>query len=731
MTRLLPGRSTPLGANYDGHGTNFAVHSDIAEAVAVCVFSEDGEETQYWLDAHTGSIHHGYLTDVNPGTRYGLRVAGPWAPSRGLWCNPAKLLIDPYANAVDGTVSWDRAVYGFQVHDMDLAEPHDSAPFVPKGIVVDHSFDWGQDAPPRRPWHETVLYETHVRAISMLHPDVPAELRGTYLGLAAEPVVAHLLKLGVTAVELLPVHEYVHDHALDRHGLRNHWGYQPIAYFAPHHEYAASPRAGDQVTEFKQMVKTLHEAGLEVILDVVYNHTGESHDLGPNLAFRGIDNPAYYRLSDEDRRHYLDFSGVGNTINTDHPATLRMIADSMRHWVETYHVDGFRFDLATTLARSGLEFDPAAPFLHLVHQDPVLNRVKLIAEPWDVGPGGYRLGGFPVEWREWNDRYRDTVRDYWRGTPGTLRDMARRVTGSADIFGHAHRRPPTASINFVTSHDGFTLADLVSYERKHNAANRQNNEDGHNDNRSWNTGVEGPTDDPEIVTLRDRRRRSLFATLLLSQGVPMVLGGDELSRTQHGNNNAFAQDNETSWYHWDETDTAFLEFAAHAIAVRRDNAQFRQTSWLQGAPREVDGPDDVAWFTPTGRRMGVADWESDRSMALTIHFSSADSPTGPPAMVMLNGDPESARFAVPAPARGRWRVRLDTAAHDGRSSLRAMAGDVVIVQGFGLVVLEQEQPCGFCSPHRSTRPWFASAVSPTPRRAWRRRSTTQESASRS
>ena len=461
MTHLLPGRPNPLGATYDGRGTNFAVHSDIAESIAVCVFAEDGMESTYWLSATDGPVHHGYVTDIGPGTRYGLRVEGPWAPKHGLWCNPAKLLIDPYAAAIDGDIAWDRAVYGFDIQDPNQREPHDSAPFIPKSLVVDHTFAWGDDARPRTAWHDTVIYETHVKCLTQRHPAVPPEMRGTYAGLASPPVVEHLRSLGVTAVELLPVQHFVHDHALVRHGLRNLWGYQPIGFFAPYYGYAASREPGGQVAEFKRMVKTLHDAGIEVILDVVYNHTGESHDLGPNLSFRGIDNPAYYRLSDEDPRHYLDFSGVGNTINTDHPAVLRMIADSLRLWVEEYHVDGFRFDLATTLARSGLAFDAAGPFLHLMFQDPVLNSVKLIAEPWDVGPGGYRLGSFPAVWREWNDRYRDTVRDYWRATPGTRADLAYRLTGSSDVFAHAGRRPPTSSINFVTSHDGYTLSDLV------------------------------------------------------------------------------------------------------------------------------------------------------------------------------------------------------------------------------------------------------------------------------
>ncbi|HSF87115.1 MAG TPA: glycogen debranching protein GlgX [Acidimicrobiia bacterium] len=686
MTRLLAGTPHPLGATYDGRGTNFAVHSDIAESIAVCLFDETGAETQYWLSQRSGSTHHGYLTEVGPGTRYGLRVEGPWSPADGFWCNPNKLLIDPYAHTIDGNVEWDRAVYGFLVQDPDAAEPHDSAPFIPHSVVVDHDFDWGDDRPPATPWSDTILYETHVKAITQLHPDVPAELRGTYLGLASPPVVEHLVGLGVTAVELLPVQQFVHDHALVRRGLRNHWGYQPIGFFAPHHEYASTP--GAQVREFKTMVRQLHRAGLEVILDVVYNHTGESHHLGPNLCHRGVDNQTYYRLSDEDPRHYLDYSGVGNTINTDHPATLRMIADSLRHWVETYHVDGFRFDLATTLARHRLAFDPGAPFLQLVHQDPVLNRVKMIAEPWDVGPGGYRLGGFPPPWREWNDRYRDTVRDFWRTKRGSIGEFASRLTGSADVFRHEDVRPATSSINFVTSHDGYTLVDLVSYEAKHNHANGQDNQDGHSDNRSWNTGVEGETDDPAVTDLRQRRRRSLYATLLLSQGVPMLLGGDELGRTQRGNNNAYAQDNEISWYDW-SGDAGFLEFARRVIALRRASAVFTNPQWLTGHERS-DNVRDVEWIAPTGEHMTMSDWErpTTHAVGMLMHGPAAE-PDADSMLVLCNAGHDAIVFRMPIGNGDSWTELLDTAVPDQQE--RAVAPDgTVEVAGFGLIVLRRE-----------------------------------------
>ncbi len=701
MIRQLHGRPSPLGATYDGNGTNFAVHSDVAEAVAVCVFEPDGSESQFWLGGRTGSIYHGYLSDVGPGTHYGLRIDGPWAPKHGLWCNPAKLLIDPYAAAISGDIEWDRAVYGFSVPDPDEPEPHDSAPFMPKSIVVDHDFDWGGDVAPNTPWDATVIYETHVKGISRLHPDVPESLRGSYLGLADEPVLEHLVRLGVTAVELLPIQHFIHDHALVRHGLRNYWGYQPIGYFAPHAAYAASGEPAAAVTELKQMVKTLHAAGLEVILDVVYNHTGESHDLGPNLSFRGIDNPAYYRLSDEDPRHYLDFSGVGNTFNTDHPAALRLIADSLRMWVNAYHIDGFRFDLASTLARNGLQFDAAGPFLQLMHQDPVLHRVKLIAEPWDLGPGGYRLGAFPPDWREWNDHYRDTVRDFWRGAPGTVADLASRLTGSSDIFGGRAGRHPTASINYVTSHDGFTLADLVSYQTKHNESNGQQNTDGTDDNRAWNTGMEGPTDDPEILDLRSRRRRSLLATLLLSQGVPMVTGGDELGRTQRGNNNAFAQDNDLSWYDWGHVDAEFLEFTRALIALRHAHPVFRQRSWLRGTSHDAGGDRDVIWFTPAGSEMSMTDWQRRDSHSLMVYLNGstpapADSGESPPRadsfLLLLNGARHQRRFTVP---RGLgdapWRPAIDTAHASPLGDPQAMPGGTVVeVEALGLVVLTQE-----------------------------------------
>jgi isoamylase len=525
-----------LGAHVDGDGVRFAVFSSVADAVEVCVFDDRGRETRHALEADDRDVWQGHVAGAGHGTRYGFRVHGPWDPASGLRCNPAKLLLDPYARAIEGAVEWNPAVYGDNAAD--------SAPFVPRSVVGAEPFDWADDRPPATALVDSIIHELHVKGFTRLHPEVPEPLRGSYAGLAHPAAIGHLQRLGVTAVELLPVHQFVHDAALVAHGLRNYWGYQSIGYFAPHNEYAAS---GDPVGEFKTMVRALHAAGLEVILDVVFNHTAEGDEHGPTLCFRGLDNPAYYRLAD-DRSRYVDDTGVGNTLDTHRPAALRLVMDALRYWVTEMHVDGFRFDLAASLGRATSDFDPFSAFLDAVGQDPVLSQVKLIAEPWDIGQGGYELGDFPPGWSEWNGRYRDTVRDFWRGTPGTLADFATRLTGSADLYGRTRR--PTASINLVTVHDGFTLTDLVSYDAKHNEANGEDNRDGNDDNRSWNRGAEGPTDDPSVLELRARQRRNLLATLLLSEGIPLLLGGDELGRTQRGNNNAYCQDNAISWIDW-------------------------------------------------------------------------------------------------------------------------------------------------------------------------------------
>ena len=543
--RLWPGTPYPLGATWDGAGTNFALFSEVAEGVELCLVDDDGEH-RVELTEVDGFVWHGYLPDVGPGQRYGYRVHGPYEPAKGHRCNPAKLLLDPYGKAVDGRVRWHESLFGYRFSDQSRINKADSAPYMPTNVVINPFFDWGDDRAPRTPYHGTVIYEAHVRGLTLRHPDVPADERGTYAGLAHPAVIEHLTRLGVTAVELMPVHQFVPEHDLTERGLTNYWGYNTIAFLAPHNGYASTEAPGGQVGEFKAMVKALHEAGIEVILDVVYNHTAEGDHRGPTLSFRGIDNAAYYRLSDEDKRYYVDYTGCGNSFNVRYPHALQLIMDSLRYWVLDAHVDGFRFDLASALARELHDVDRLSAFFDLVQQDPVVSQVKLIAEPWDVGEGGYQVGNFPPLWSEWNGKYRDTVRDFWRGEPSTMADFASRLTGSSDLYETSGRRP-VASINFATCHDGFTLADLVSYDRKHNEANGEGGADGSDDNRSWNCGAEGPTEDGAVLELRSRQRRNLLATLFCSQGVPMLLAGDELGRTQGGNNNAYCQDNEVSW----------------------------------------------------------------------------------------------------------------------------------------------------------------------------------------
>ncbi|MEU6208229.1 glycogen debranching protein GlgX, partial [Micromonospora musae] len=575
--QVWPGERYPLGATYDGMGTNFAIFSQLAEKVELCLFDEwdTGAERRVELREVDAYVWHAYLPGVEPGQRYGYRVHGPYDQANGVRCNPHKLLLDPYAKAVDGDVTWDPAVYDYDLEHPERMSEADSAPFMPKSVVVNPYFDWGNDKPPRTPYHHSVIYEAHVRGLTMRHPDVPEELRGTYAGIASPPMIEHLTRLGVTAIELMPVHQFVHDHRLADLGLRNYWGYNTIGFFAPHHGYSALGRQGQQVQEFRGMVKALHSAGIEVILDVVYNHTAEGNHLGPSLSFKGIDAPSYYRLSEEDRRYFVDYTGTGNSLNVRSPHSLQLIMDSLRYWVTEMHVDGFRFDLAATLAREFYEVDRLSTFFEVVQQDPVVSQVKLIAEPWDVGPGGYQVGNFPPEWTEWNGKYRDTVRDFWRGEPATLAEFASRISGSADLYQDDGRRP-FHSINFVTAHDGFTLADLVSYNDKHNEANGEENRDGESHNRSWNCGVEGPTDDDAVLALRARQRRNFLATLMLSQGVPMIGHGDELGRSQQGNNNAYCQDSELSWVDWENTDEQLLEFVATLVAFRRRHQVFRR-----------------------------------------------------------------------------------------------------------------------------------------------------------
>jgi glycogen operon protein len=624
--QVWPGRSYPLGATFDGYGTNFAVFSGVADRVELCLFDpENGrsrdsrpEEVRLELNRGIGQIWHAYLPLVGPGMRYGFRVHGPWDPGRGLRCNPNKLLVDPYARAISEGLRWGSALRGDDGKGGPSTE--DSAPSTLRSVVVQPYFDWGNDRRLETPWGHTVIYEVHVKGLTMRHPEVPPHLRGTYAGLAHPAIIKYLQSLGITAVELLPIHAFIHDGFLLEKGLRNYWGYHSIGYFAPHPEYASVHSASGAVAEFKHMVRTLHQAGIEVILDVVYNHTGEGNHDGPTLSFRGLDNMAYYRLVPEDMAYYMDYTGTGNTLQMRSPHTLQLVMDSLRYWIEEMHVDGFRFDLASALARGLHEVDRLGAFFDLIQQDPVVSRVKLIAEPWDVGDGGYQVGNFPPLWSEWNGKYRDWIRDYWRGELGSLPELGARITGSSDLYQQGGRFPH-ASINFVTAHDGFTLRDLVSYNEKHNEANGEGSRDGESHNRSWNCGVEGDTEDREVLGLRRREQRNFLATLFLSQGVPMLLGGDELGRTQRGNNNAYCQDNELSWFDWEHADAELLEFTRRLAALRRRHPGFRRRGWFHGRPvRRGAGCalPDIAWFAPDGTEMTDEQWDSERSRSLQV-----------------------------------------------------------------------------------------------------------------
>ncbi|MGH9089483.1 MAG: glycogen debranching protein GlgX [Acidimicrobiales bacterium] len=690
-----PGRAYPLGATYDGAGTNFSLFSEVAEQVELCLFDDDDIETPVVLDEVDAYVWHAYLPSVGPGQRYGYRVHGPWDPAAGLRCNPSKLLLDPYAKAIAGDVDWDQACFGYDFGDGDSRNDADSALHVPKGVVHSPYFDWGTDRPPGTPLHESVIYEMHVKGFTVEHPEIPPALRGTYAGLAHPVVVDYLTDLGVTAVELLPVHQFVDDAHLVERGLRNYWGYNSIGYFAPHNGYASSDR-GEQVQELKTMVRALHEAGIEVILDVVYNHTAEGNHLGPVLSFKGIDNHAYYRLVPDDPGHYYDTTGTGNSLNVRHPRSLQLIMDSLRYWVIEMHVDGFRFDLAATLARQFHEVDRLSAFFDLIQQDPVVSQVKLIAEPWDVGDGGYQVGNFPPVWSEWNGKFRDTVRDFWRGEPATLPELASRLTGSSDLYQSDMRRP-VASVNFVTAHDGFPLADLVSYDEKHNEANGEDGRDGESHNRSWNCGVEGPTDDPDVLARRRRQQRNLLVTLLLSQGVPMLLGGDEMGRTQGGNNNAYCQDNETSWFDWSHVDEGLLDFTRELIALRKDHPVFRRRRWFQGRP--IRGTVDIGWFRPDGEEMDDADWDAGFARSLAVFLNGEAIPDRDDwgrrisddwYLLVLNAHDEPIDWTLPGHGVEHWRVVLDTA--DGPADDGAVdAGKPLTVAARSAVVLKGEE----------------------------------------
>lgn len=708
--QVWPGHAYPLGANYDGAGTNFAVFSEAAERVEVCLLHEDGSETAVELRESDGFVRHAYLPGVLPGQRYGFRAHGPYAPERGLRCNSAKLLLDPYAKAVSGSVDWDEAVFGYHFDDPGRRNDLDSAPHTMSSVVINPYFDWGDDRPPRTDYHRTVLYEAHVKGLTMRHPALPDELRGSYAALAHPAVIEHLTGLGVTALELMPVHQFVTDHRLAEAGLANYWGYNTIGFFAPHNAYASWGERGEQVQEFKHAVRALHEAGIEVILDVVYNHTAEGNHLGPTLSFRGLDNASYYRLA-EDPRYYTDTTGTGNSLLMRSPHVLQLIMDSLRYWITEMHVDGFRFDLAATLARQFHEVDRLSSFFDLVQQDPVVSQVKLIAEPWDVGEGGYQVGNFPPLWTEWNGRYRDTVRDLWRGEPRAMAEFGSRLTGSSDLYQDDGRRP-LASINFVTCHDGFTLHDLVSYNDKHNEANGEDNRDGESHNRSFNCGAEGPSDDPAVRSVRRRQQRNLVATLLLSQGVPMLSHGDEFGRTQQGNNNAYCQDSPLTWVRWPgeepadgqddgpvarsrETgapDRALCDFVRAMVWLRRDHPVFRRRRFFHGRPVEGTRDDlsDIAWFTPDGTQMTEDDWQAAHTRSLTVFLNGGaisepgergERITDDSFLLLFNAHHEPLDFVIPPLGHGReWEVIVDTA----QEEVSARDGGPKVAEGASL-----------------------------------------------
>ncbi len=675
--KLYSGRSFPLGATWEGDGTNFAIYSENAEKVELCLFDKTGgkaKEERIPLPEVTGHVWHGFLPGIQPGQLYGYRAHGPFDPGNGLRFNPAKLLIDPYARAIAGKVDWAAPVFPYEMgkEDADLTlDDRDDAPGMPKSVVVYSYFDWEGDRPPRTPWNRTIIYETHVKGISVRHPDVPEDIRGTYAGLASQPIIEHFKELGITSVELLPIHDFLDDKHLVDKGLHNYWGYNTTNFFSPTAFYSSSGDTGGQVSEFQRMVKRLHQAGIEVILDVVYNHTSEGNHLGPMLSFKGIDNPTYYRLVQDNRRYYMDYTGTGNSPNMLHPQVLKLIMDSLRYWVEEMHVDGFRFDLAATLARELHDVDRLSAFFDVIHQDPVISRVKLIAEPWDVGEGGYQVGNFPILWTEWNGKYRDDVRKFWKGDEGQVSEIAYRLAGSSDLYEGTGRRP-RASINFVTAHDGFTLHDLVSYNSKHNEANGEDNRDGSDNNDSWNYGAEGPTDDPDINALREKQKRNFMATLLLSQGVPMICGGDEISRTQNGNNNGYCQDNEISWYDWDldEGQKKLFQFVKDLIQLRKEHPVLRRRKFFQG--RKIRGMDikDIMWLRTDGQEMSDEDWAASWircfGMLLAGEMPNETDFQGNPVrdttlIILLNSYHEPIQFKLAPPLSDmKWGIKFTT-----------------------------------------------------------------------
>jgi len=697
---VWPGAPYPLGATYDGAGTNFTLFSEVAHGVDLCLLDEEGNETRVPMTERDALVWHAYLPRVGPGQRYGFRVHGPYEPRRGLRCNPAKLLVDPYAKALEGGIDWAPACYSYDFNDHSRPNTEDSAPHTMKSVVINPYFDWQEDRPPRHTYHETVIYETHVKGLSYTHPGIPEEIRGTYAALSHPVMVDHLTSLGVTALELMPVHQFVNDSFLAERGLSNYWGYNTIGFFAPHNAYSSTGQRGQQVLEFKAMVRELHRADIEVILDVVYNHTAEGNHLGPTLGFRGIDNAGYYRLGEDNLEYYYDTTGTGNTLLMRSPHVLQLIMDSLRYWVLEMHVDGFRFDLAASLARQFHEVDRLSAFFDLVQQDPVVSQVKLIAEPWDVGPGGYQVGNFPPHWSEWNGRYRDSVRDYWRGEPRTLGEFAARLSGSSDLYEN-DGRAPYASVNFVTAHDGFTLRDLVSYNHKHNEANGEDNRDGDNHNRSWNCGTEGPSADTHVNALRVRQQRNFLATLLLSQGVPMILAGDELGRSQGGNNNAYCQDNEVSWIDWSTVDEGLLAFTRDLTQLRAAHPIFRRRRFFTG--NRVDGgAPDIAWLRPDGSAMVDEDWSRSSVWALGV-FLNGEAITEPGLrgeqilddsfLLLLNASDQGVRMTLPGQPYGeKWEPVLDTARRpraDGGTGKLVRAGSTRLVTSHSMVLLRR------------------------------------------
>lgn len=702
--KVMPGQPYPLGATWDGKGVNFAVFSENAESIQLCLFNDENDAEEYIkikIEEVSHHIWHVYVPDLKPGQLYGYRVFGPYEPENGHRFNPNKLLIDPYTKSLAGTIKWDDALFGYEVgneaEDLSFSESN-SAPFIPKSVVVDSSFNWENDSRPNIPYHDTIIYEAHVKGFTILNNEIPEEIRGTYAALAHPATIKYLKELGISAIELLPIHYFIADRHLLENGLTNYWGYNSLCFFAPDSRYSSMNGRGEEVTEFKNMVKELHKAGIEVILDVVYNHTAEGNHMGPTLSFKGLDNASYYRLKDDEPRYYMDYTGTGNTVNSRLPNALAMIMDSLRYWITEMHVDGFRFDLASALARVLHDTDTLSSFFNIIHQDPVISQVKLIAEPWDINADGYMVGKFPGGWAEWNGMYRDCIRNYWRGSESMLADFAMRFTGSPDLYKGGYRRP-TASINLITAHDGFTLNDLVSYNDKHNEANGEDNNDGANDNNSWNCGVEGATDQAEVIALRNRQKRNLLSTLFLSQGVPMLVAGDELGRTQNGNNNAYCQDNEISWLNWQSADRELLEFTKGIIHFIKKHPSFRRRRWFQGLPVTGEGRDDIMWFMPDGNQMSEENWQHDLAKSLGVYLNGkgircvnydGERIYDDSFFIIFNAHEDALEYTLPPEECGSaWHKVIDTSdGFIGEDEQEFKPGEIIEVQARSVMVLK-------------------------------------------